>query len=761
MIYQITLTYNSTNEVLTLNPDNWSKQGVNMFRHEVYHGFMRKKYITSFRFPIKTGGGGQYILDAYEDGGLEAEIGIEIRKHDPQTDAFTNPRTGILDLKPEKFIIDYEDLFVECSVIDSMKQNKLITRDQINYDVFSLVSSDNVTVADFSTPYQEIDYLPIDIYLDNEFTGGITGSGTLTTIADDQEVEFTGGNVIVNQVGDRLNVDNGVISKLIYTNSTSNSVDVKISNFEFTSAMNITINTGTNNPTVLYVVTKLEARNSGGSLLDYIWIDYYVDGSDQFNYASPPDVLPKNEVIIHTQNDIEYYRKVATFGIPDIFEDIDKDNAILTVPVDGYIELTTQIYNRYPSGTTDVTYSLATVISNLTITEITAGEPQTTVRGLFVHEAFTRLIQLATSETDTSKLYQSDLTGRTDSEFTATAVNGDAAHDFVTNGKLIRGYPDQPLNLNFRDLFKTEDGLRNIGAAYDSTNERFYIDKKENFYNTNLLFDLGEVAHLKVTPYSKAYFSKILSGQKNKVEVEELNGANEYNVSTEHSLSMPIKETLDIQTPYNINSIEQEKLRRSQYDENASIDLNQDKNVYIVDTDGSETIQNGSSVTGFSGSDTYYNIAFSPRECIIRWSNWISAGLYRSANKIINYVTSQKDTNISYTNEGGVSVNEHDDIPDAEMLSPVILPELDEFEKPVSEDILNTLEGDPHGVITYSYDGQNRAVFLLSLETEDYTKAGTWKGISVSYSAVVTDSAIFENGNTIQFENGNNLLWSS
>lgn len=755
------MTYDGTSEVLTLNPENWNTVGYNFQRSDVYYGFTRLEYISSYRFPILDGGGGQFIIDAYEDNGIEAEVSVLVEKRNPQTWDYDTIINGVLDIKPDRFVIDKYNRFVECNIIDSSKQNKFASRDEINYNLFSLVSSDNVTMQDFTTPYATIEYLPIDIIQTASFNGSISDTGTLTTVGNDQTIAFTGGDILTNEIGDGITVENGVTAKKIYENTGSTEKTIKVDDIEYDSDIDCTFTANsTYSSDFARVYTRLAVRDSGDVLLDYVWIDYYMETQVYYLF---PETPPKQIVLSHDQDDISvYYKNVTGWLLGLSFDTVSPNNVFLDVPAGGYIELESRVYEVTNIGVGDLemTYDVSFDLTSITLTEISEGQTETDVNGMFVHEAFTRLIQLMTSEIYPSRTFKSELTGKSDSEFINESTAGELAYDFITSGKLIRQYPNAPLNVSFRNLFKTFDGLYNLGLAYDSTNQRYFLDNKSRFYNTNLLFDLGEVKSLKITPYSKAYFSKILSGKAGKIEYENAQGANEYCVETEHSLSIPVKETLDIRTPYNTDSVGQELARREQYDENSSKDTRQDENIYITRTDGSQTVQNGVTVTGYAGIENMYNIAFSPRECVLRWTNWIISGLWRSTTKIINFVSSQKNLNHAYTNEDGNSVNEQDNIEEYEMMSAIIRPEIDEFESPITDDMVLELKQDPHGIIIYSYFGEDRAVFLDSVDSQDFPGLAKWKGISVDYDEVVTGYVLFENGNEVLFENNNNLMWN-
>ncbi|MCP4761827.1 MAG: hypothetical protein GY870_08595, partial [archaeon] len=407
--------------------------------------------------------------------------------------------------------------------------------------------------------------------------------------------------------------------------------------------------------------------------------------------------------------------------------------------------------------------SFLNTINDLDIIEKYDSIATTQTLSFFPHELFTRLIQLSTSETDTSKLFYSILFGRTDSEFELYPANGNGALDAVTSVWEIRNFPDKPFNVSIRDLFKSFDSIYSIGLSYDRANERFYIESKSEFYNSSSqMFELTDVKNFVRKPYKTGYFSEIKNGINKKIEYEEIQGANEYNLNNEKTVSIPIKTTLDAQQVYNTDSIGIELPRRKQYTTNANEDTRYDENICIIRTDGTEAIQNGTSVTGFIGVDEMYNVKLTPRENLIRWGGVIKSCLWKSSEDI-KQILSQKNVNINYTNRQGNNVNELDDINQSELTDQRLFnPEIYEFESAITLEILNTLDSDPHGYVRVTFNEIVYEGFVLEMQTKDYDRKATWKLLAKGVDEIVdVDNYVFENDDNYTFENDDNYIFNN
>jgi hypothetical protein len=341
----------------------------------------------------------------------------------------------------------------------------------------------------------------------------------------------------------------------------------------------------------------------------------------------------------------------------------------------------------------DAQITPGTTVANFDLVEFYPSLDTSAVDCFFDFEMGTRLIQICTGETDTSKLLDSNIFGRTDSEFQTYPSNGALAYIATTSTKKLRNFPDATITLNFKDWFKSRDRMDNLAMWFDKANDRFRIEEKEQVYKDELIYDFGVVSNLKVRPYKGGYWSQLMTGTNEKGDYEKVSGAQEYNIKSEHSIDFPVKDKLDLRVPYNTDSRTMDFSRISRYENQGSTDTKEDNKIVIVKTDGTETIVNGSDYGDFLGIDEMYNIDYSPRNCILNNGNWIGSVFEKDDNGVIKFRNNSKDIDFTKVN----SPNEQADIEKSELGTPLYFPEEFEFDFQINDEGIKAIEADPHG----------------------------------------------------------------
>ena len=118
-----------------------------------------------------------------------------------------------------------------------------------------------------------------------------------------------------------------------------------------------------------------------------------------------------------------------------------------------------------------------------------------------------------------------------------TQSDGDLSLILITNGFNIREFPFpiKPIYASIKDTFLSLNSITPIYLIYDKANQRFEIDKIENRYSSSNLATITDISDFKRTFSKDFYYNRILAGQKNKVDYEDINGIEEFNVKTEYS----------------------------------------------------------------------------------------------------------------------------------------------------------------------------------------------------------------------------------
>jgi hypothetical protein len=616
-----------------------------------------------------------------------------------------------------------------------------MARDEIDLDLMQTISLDQVTIDPLTEAPVDIEFLPIDIYLHLDVIANIfeelTGAPWNISLSDGFLEDDTiypyasETDIVTNELGDRFTMsDNAAYAEreaMIYENTSGQNATIIIS--ELAAEVNDMYHYATD--------------DGAGNTYDAILTIYLVTKT-----AADPPVVLTNQTIAHKEwHDV--YESHVKFDFT--WNTIDTE---LTIPVGGKIEMR-MVFERGASWNNSTSYIGGRLELHLKLTEKTDGAMAKDISCFFPHEAFTRLIQLMTSETDQTKLFYSEFFGRTDSQFVTYTANGEGALDAITTGYRLRRFQNMPLPLNFRDIFKTYDFINCLGLGFDKVNDRFYIAERADFYNEDyFMFDLGDVTELVITPYKDSYYSEIESGYEEKGEYEQFAGVNEFNIQTSHGLRFPVKEKLSLRAPYNTDSIGMELARRAGYYTLSSKDTRYDDKIYIVRTDGSQTIQVGSTVTGFEGVEQYYNIAFTPRENLLRHKDFINPGLWKhELTKRVKYLNSSKKINIYYFNQLGNHVHEHDDLSIAELgYGRAYNPEYYEFKAPITRAMIVILNTDPHGYVRFSFDGINYEGYIDDVQIDDYPKTSSWKLIGKDAAAETTK--LFMDDSIATFEDG-------
>ena len=769
MVQEFVLTYGALNETLTINPEGWSENGQSWQRDKIYHGVFQSYTVSSFRFALKPGGGGDFIKNAYDTDDIKANVIVTVSNRNPQTDDFDISYIGKLNFDPEKFFIERD--YVEVGFVQNSNIQKFTNRDETELDITKVVSLDDVTMNSFVSQPVSIAFKPINIWRRADLEGNfdhlfyisvvdipeLTAAGIefhpASTYVD---VKYYAENIPVNEIG---------LANLLCTAGPLQADRV------------VWIYENPHEDTYCYI--KFESleiiQNARLQFLDYSGpFDPYarvtvsaailIVDSSEVTLATFPiftktiertgaDPWPYTEDIDFNFDDILTYQTALQYFIPP------GGKLAFFIEVEPYalFEGAAVIFSSDTGS--DVP---ASIDFNFTIYEVTDGAIESNVNCFYPHEAFTRLFQLITSEEDT---FYSTFFGRSDSEFItySTLLSGETGKlDAITSGWNLRQFSGKPLTINLRKLFEAFDSMYNLMLGYDSINERFYIERKSNaFDRESVLFDIGEIIDLKINPYNSAYFNEISGGCDTDGNYEEFQGVNEFISKIDFTCDQPVKETLKIRCPYNTDSIAMELARRMPYSNFASEDTDYDDKIFIVRTNSAEeTVQGGASVSGFAGIEDRYNIKLTARESLLRWADYIKCSYWKQGTFTIKFGRSSKVVDIIYENQFGEVVSEFDDIESSEIEDVLKLfnPRYYQFTGKFMPEYKTALELNPHGIILFTFDNESFAGFVDHIQTKDYDRQAEYK--LIAYDSFENtekwfmddDTALFMDDDTHLFE---------
>ena len=733
------LTYNGSSETLTVNPDGWSRNGRLWKRHRVYHGVFQSYTVDSYRFARGEGGGGEFIISAYDAEDIKAEVLVSVYNRNPQTDDFDLTYTGKLYFDPDKFKVERD--FVEIGFVQTGLIQDFINRDELDVDITTTTSIDGDTVT--AATVTNITFPGVDIFRIAQTSGnfnynfyfslqnlcgtsferqGICDSEWVQA-GNEVQMKYYANTITINELGDSFQATTGpanaIRSLYLYENPTTEAVVITFDLVDVTS----------NSLTVTYY--------SGGGL-HQMFVNFFA-----IVYDSDNNVISTNQI------DTKTFTNASGVGDPySIPLGINPEllnGLVFSVPSEGklavYMQFTSTPYSIPEWQIPGFVMVRGTCSLKIDITEKSFGSASKALPCYRFKEAMKQILKLISGENDPITSSYFDF----------------YTNDIVISGWNLREFPNKPFTVNFRALYDTIFSLRNLGVGYDRENNKITVESLSHYYDTSFyIADLGEVANLVITPYKPAYYNSIKAGSENEGNYEELNGANEFNVVSDWVTDQPVSEIANLRAKYNTDTVGIELARRKTYTTYASEDTDQDDLIFVAYEQMGSVYQGGTNLSGFKGIEQYYNLKYTPRECLIRHGNLIKSMYWRETDFKIRFSKSKKAVNIKYTNQNGDLVNEFDPINASELTDDkLIIPKYYEFDGIFNEEIADNLELNPHGLIIFTFDGLDYAGFVDEVQTQDYDRQAKYK--LIAYEATSGELMQFEDGTQATFEDGENI----
>jgi len=692
--FQYTLTHAtdpSSPLVLTHSPAGWDKKSITFFYHKTYKSVFRSASLD-LRF-VKEGK--EFIDTIFDSEGIEAEIGISIYIQNPVSLLYNIAfYTGILDLSKREWDVD----FTSCPIIDGSKEAAFIGNDELEFDLNSLVAYDNTTVVAFLYQPETLNLPALDLYryaktqaVKQVIDEAIQATENVTTYAQNT-------TTLINDLGDNL-LEN---DNKIYENKSAASIDVNIV-YDWSLVGTVIFSARVGLPLLVDYTLKAIHKNSVGAVQNTMTLATLAEvgaaGGNTVNVSESGS------------QDVTY-----TFAVGDYLEyEID------------------YTMGDWEAGET-IEIDLLNTFNPHTIIEEITTPPATTCRIFMAYEAVSRMVQLMTGETNTSKLIYSEILGRTDSEFQTYASDGDASLLAITNGINIRKLT-RAINCKFKDLWLSIANMYDLGLWYNRTSEYFEIKERSEFRDTSrVIIDLGEVKEMRITVAEDYVFNKILTGQVGKGEYEELNGVDEINLPAEYStIITKIKNTLDIRIPYRTDSVGIEYQRRKKL---SADDAKYDDTNFIIQCvrdGGNYAPELGSAVSATSDDiinvENYYNMRHTPKALIKTNKARVAPPFWKSLTSLLQFRKNQFDNDVSTTEN---YLSENNPLVSYFLFPSEIAPIYYNFNSPLTAAHIAILNSDPHGLIsgTYLDEDGNQAEFEGFIErasTEPYESQGNWK----------------------------------
>jgi len=581
--------------------------------------------------------------------------------HKVGNSAFSVFYRGILDLTT----YESDDIFFKCKIIDSDYVQKFRTREDLQIDISRTTTIDGDTIA--AHTWKDLTLTPRGIVIDGE--------------------------------SQSLAQDNGTAGDPIYL--TPNQINVN----EGLIAMNLM---GQDYYYQAYTYSEI--------------VSTILTGSFQFDQSGLGFTLTFEVDITH-YNDTG--TEIATNTVYTTTSSDDTGTISFTATEQEYTlsdgDYLAAYINVYRAGGAPAPVIVNYLVNGISAAVSTTERTQSsTVKFDLPFPLFKRALYILTGKNNTleSTILGSALDGYTS--------NGAAWNYGILNGYMLRDVNKYP-TFSFSDLFASYAALFNIGLGFERSGGARVarIEEKEYFYQRSTVVVLDKVTDFKRTYADGSVYNSISVGYED-VEYNEFGGQREFNQKLNFADKLQIKAELNLISPFRADGLGMELQRRL---DNRDDDTDADKDNFIIDVKNDSGYTNRTpsdagitSVTGTPDPDTVYNITISPRHNLLRWGNWLRSGLDKFKTESVTFTGSEKDINLSYTEDGN-SITEAADITISDFARPIFEPEIYSFNCPLSSAQINTIEANPNGIIKFNYDGVNYYGFLnkMTVKVDDKT----------------------------------------
>lgn len=662
-LYHYILRYNSTYEILKINPGGTTETGLEIIEHETYLGRFTTLSI-GLRFAYKSGGGGDILKDTlYSNDGVKSECTIEKYKLNPLTNDYDIYFTGVFDFKTYKYDVDENGAgFVTGNIIEQSDFQKLSARDEIKLNLESNTSVGGVTVTDVSQ--NTITFTPINYYRDGSASGGSINRSTSFTTTGTVYSYYEGGTEITDRTGGRFDFDptNG----RIYENTYGESITMKIQ-----MSLPYSIETDCGTGSSITVTYQIVVYNSGGTPIQTEDLDSIINSAGG--------------------------SQIDTGTLTNSFDYVD-----ITVPIDGYIVFRAKVDVVKGSGVAELTMNF-TGTRLLELWEKSSSIGSTTAECYSVYNAFLKVFRLIMDRDD---CFESSY---------LTNVANNVYYEYITSGRNIRGFPDSWVNISLKELFEHVRSIWQIAIVYDSTTNRFQVVPDTEVYSGSARLDLGTITNLSFKALQ--YPSELKTGYEQQGDIEALQGVFITHLTSTHSMYFKDNLSLDLRGSFIMSGYMMEYLRRLQYASVGQTDTKYDDSIcYVYAPSGTTATCSGWS--GWEGITENYNPFTTARQNILR-NRFLEGYFNYETGGVIRFVSNKK--NVSYTTNG--SVNEQGNIGQSSLTPALYLPEQIEGELTFTPTIMAAITSNIYGVWTVTDEaGEEYDCHLTKVVFQDFQK---------------------------------------
>jgi hypothetical protein len=295
-----------------------------------------------------------------------------------------------------------------------------------------------------------------------------------------------------------------------------------------------------------------------------------------------------------------------------------------------------------------------------------------------------------------------------------------------TSGDGIRSIENAKLKISFSQFFDFFDTFDSVGIREKA--KRVLFDRKKALTDDVNWIDLGTVSRPNIK-FNKTFpYNELNIGYPDiKNETGVLNGKNEVNTTSYLSLGTtksPRKYTKV--SPVRVSCYDIENLRIATFAKQTTENKNDNEPycLHISDTlipasgDDPDHYElnrdyNAFVVSGVDQISSVYNLALSPKNCILNSGDYLRSCLYKCDAKTLKFLTADRNKTMNYVN-GPVSIIEDADVDISSLDDSFFLPVSISAETDAPTDLLDNLDDNP--IVGFKFTFENEVYKIISLE---------------------------------------------
>jgi len=732
--------------VLTTDPEGWKDVEMSLTRDTKLHGVFQE---TSFDLKFFCGEGKEYIDNIYETYGVNHVIEILVEYKCSETDDYEEFFDGKIQLKRYESDRDYTTINIIQNDIWSIVKSRWDTK----IDLSSTETLDGTALTAFTfggydlTLHNRAVLFQGEMEIDSPINAGsLAMTSTAGLTANFLALVEIPATVLFDDLGTAqiptINGNAGAGAGTLYVNKIETPFVLVSTDHTFQALFNGTYNISVD---LDFDVAWVIAAGSNPNL-DYL-INFRI-----YAGTAPNTIIPGQFRLLENTN-IDTVTGLTSNGSDNYTY---SDTFSFTLFEGEYIFIVLNIEAAYTddtagTATIGLEYNSAEIDYNSTDTSL----PSTTAKAWAIFEAFARVSQCIADGTDR---FESEFFGRENSQPVTYAVNGCGGFCAITDGKQVRGFPlaDHPVSVSFKDLFEGANAIFNLGVGVQ--NDKIVCERVESFYDPTIVLTVNFINNIKKTIKPELFYSNIEVGYQ-KWESEDISGIKEFN--NKHDYAIPVTTVLDGKysavSSFIAGGYPIEFTRRRQYGDATTEDYMYDNDIFIFalnrsvdgsgnpnDLDTCEKNENFTTTTNVFDPASVYNLRLTPKKSLLRHINIIASGLTKNAAAELKFTKSLQDASIE---TDGVSVGCIEDYASALLVEnadiawddaniqayplsgiPIFIPEVVEFEAPLTYTEWKAIRANSYGVIQYSNtDAGHEEGFILDLKRKNIDGMTTFK----------------------------------